>query len=1340
MNSPAISLLCYWILFISVLLPRDTHASITEQNIVMFRQLSTTGGLSNNSINSLCRDSRGFLWVGTTSGLNRYDSYTFQQYYQDTDNLPDNSITDIFEDWKGNIWGATAQGYAIYDYQTGKFNQNSEEVLRQFNIVCDTIPQAGTDRKKKYLWVYDRSKIYVYAHQQNVTKIYPLADSYVTKLFVTDEYIYSIYNSGKLYVTDINSSLTQEIPIPSQYNRYLEKHFPRVYIDSNGGIWIYTFQNSLLLYKKNMQTEWEEIKLPIHTEQFNRIRDISEDGNGNIWLITSHLGGFIYQPQSGRLTNFSHDPLKSHTIASNNLSAIHIDQEGIVWIGNFKHGISYYVPQSQVFLNQKLWQHSDMLSFCEDSLSVWYGTDGGGLMRQSLDAPIPEQIPTPANVIVTIKEDSKHRLWLGSFQNGLICYDQGKITQYTNENSELLENDIYGIQEDKNGDILIGVLDGCIQRLDVKTQKLYTILNMQNQLNIRELMYTNSDTLYAATSLGLMAVYIDSGKHRFIRNNNRNSQLLKKQSLNTLYKDSRNILWMGGNEGLACWDLNNDSIFYIDHNSGLPANMVTAISEDNNNQIWVGTCNGITRINLTQKPLSITNYDVYDGITANDVNERALYKLKNGSILVGTPNGYTTIIPQEIVHNTYNAKVYLTGIEPNYSPLSEVLNGKSPECATEVVLEEGIPSFQLHFSTLDFIEPRKIRYAYRIKGQQSGWNYTTSNQIEFSMLTPGKYELQVKACNSEYMWSPNIKTITIRILPPWYKTWWASLLYIFIAVLTGWRGIAYLRSRRKRIAAQKAIEQENERQQKITDMKMQFFANVSHELRTPLSLIINPLEEFLSKYPQYKNTLLYTAQNNARYLLELINQLLDFRKLDASGESIHYIHGDIVSLVKDQFQAFESAARKREINYRIVSQQSGIQMDFDYDKVRKIVMNILSNAFKFTENKGSIEIRINIVGSHVVMQFCDTGCGIDAAQQKKIFQCFYQAENQENMQGGSGIGLYLVAEYVKMHKGNIQVSANVPQGSIFTISLPIHAAMQPQMQEEQVDRMEIQQATPSSSDAGEQNYTILLVDDNYDFLDFLSACLSTSYNVLKATNGLEALEVLKAENVDIVISDVMMPKMNGLELCTAIKSDLYISHIPIILLTAKASEEYQLEGLNMGADDYITKPFNMEVLKLRISKFIEGSLKKHELFNEQIKIEPSRITITSLDQQFVEKAIAIVEENINNVNFSVEELATQLNISRGYLYKKMVKITGKTSLEFIRVIRMKRAQQLLTESQLQVAEIAYKLGYNSPKIFTKHFKEEFNMNPSEFIRQHTKKPIDSKQEPRTHFNTSLATN
>ncbi len=1309
--------ICYLVFLIACLLlsPR-VYSNITER--VMFRHITTSEGLSNNNINCLYRDSRGFLWIGTNSGLNRHDSYNLQQYYQDTDGLPSNSISNIFEDWDGNIWIGTEQGYTIYNYQTGHFDPDTPTRLRRFNIPCDTISTAGMDNRQKCLWVYGDHKIYLYNPQQKMTKMYPLMGSSTPRLFVTDKYIYSIYNDGRLFITDINSSLNQEVAIPSQYGSLLRRHFPKVYVDSNDGIWVHTFQNSLLLYKKNLQTEWQEIKLPTHHEQFNRIRSIAEDGNGNIWLITSHLGAFIYQLQSGALTQFAHNPLKSHTIASNNLSTIHIDREGIVWIGNFRHGVSYYVPQSQVFLNQRLWRYNDILSFCEDSLYTWYGTDGGGLMRQGRNDPMPQQVPTPANVIVTLKKDSRGRLWLGTFQNGLICYDQGKLTQYTSENSGLLENDIYGIQEDEQGNMLIGVLDGCIQRLDTRTGKMDTLLNRQGWLSIRELLYAGHDTLYVATSQGLLMLNTASRQHHFIRSNRRNSQTLEKQFLYTICRDSRGILWMGGSQGIAWWNLNTDSIGYIDHHNGLPANMVTAIAEDNNRQMWVGTCNGIARINLSGEAFSITSYDVNDGLISNDASERGMYKLRNGNILVGTPNGYTTIIPQEIAHDDYKAEVYLTEIEPQYTPLPQMLNGKSPECATTITLDREVPSFRLHFSTLDFMEPRKVRYAYRLKGQPGKWNYAAGNRIEFSLLPPGTYELQVRACNSEYMWSPNVKTLKILILPPWYRTWWAYCIFTAIALLACWGGVARLRAKHRRVAALKAIEQENERQQKLTDMKMQFFANVSHELRTPLSLIINPLEEFLDKNPQHKNGLLGTVQSNARYLLELINQLLNFRKLDAHGETIRYMHGDIVALVKDQFQAFETIARKRGIAYTLDVRQPAILMDFDYDKVRKIAMNLLSNAFKFTEDSGSIEVRITTAAGNVVMQFCDTGCGIDPGQQEKIFQCFYQAERQENHLGGSGIGLYLVAEYIKMHKGNIQVAANTPKGSIFTISLPMQAGT-PALAEEAPGG----ESTPlpgTPADDGGHSYTLLLVDDNADFLDFLSACLATSYNVLKAANGREALDMLKAETADIVISDVMMPDMNGLDLCTALKSDPRTQHIPVILLTARASEEYQLEGLNTGADDYITKPFNMEILKLRIGKLLENNLKKQQQPGEQLKIEPSRIAITPLDRQFVEKAIQIVEDNINNADFSVEDLAARLNISRGYLYKKLIKITGKTTLEFIRLIRMKRAQQLLAESQLQVAEIAYQLGYNSPKIFTKHFKEEFGITPSEYMRRQSK--------------------
>lgn len=1283
----------------------------------MFRQLSNNDGLSNTSVTCLYRDSRGYLWAGTASGLNRYDSYTFQQYYQDTDSLPDNYIRNICEDWDGNIWITTSKDIALYNYQTGKFIPHCQSLLKRLNIETDTLPKIGIDSDRNFLWAYDKHKIYLYNHQQNSTHIYPQTWKHLQNLCLQGDHIYTMYNNGMLYSIDINSSLTQEIAIPPQYQKQLKDQYPSIYADRKGGLWIYTFQNSLLLYKQHVQSEWKEIKLPAPDVQFNRISKIAEDLNGNIWLITSHRGVFICQPQSGSLINLVHHPLQSHSIASNNLNTIHIDHEGIVWIGNFKQGISYHVPQAQIFLNQKLWQHEDILAFCEDSLSLWYGTDGGGALYQSNTDELPHPISTPANVIISLHKDHKGRIWMGCFQNGLICYDHGSIKQYTTKNSSLQDNNVYAIQEDKKGRIWIGTLNGHLQQLDPQSHQLSDIALTQSPQEIRQLLYDGDRTLYAATSSGLMTIDMETHLSTFIHRNREGKQALPKSLLYTLYKDSRNILWMGGTQGLVGWHLTTDKVLKLTQNNGLPANMVTAITEDNNGQIWAGTCNGIARINLTRN-MSITNYNQNDGLTANQINERALYKLRNGNILAGTPNGYITIIPQETVHNSYTATVYLTGISPQYLPLKQMLQGKSPECANRIIMKEGTPFIQLEFSTLDFIEPRKVRYAYRLKELNSKWTFITSNRVGLPMLSPGEYTLEVKAYNSEYTEASQVKKITVCILPPWYKTGWAYLAYSICVLLIIAKVALYIHQRQKK----KKIAANQERQQKITDMKMQFFANMSHELRTPLTLIINPLEEFLKQYPQYKNTLLYTVQNNAKYLLELINQLLDFRKLDANGESMYYTHGNIVALVKDQYMAFENIAQKRGIDYRFVSMQNTIQMDFDSDKVRKIVMNILSNAFKFTENQGYIEVKIDTTGDEITIQFTDTGCGIDAAQQKKIFECFYQADKPHAMQGGSGIGLYLVAEYVKMHKGSIKVSSNAPKGSIFTVTLPTHATGMLQPNCEQKENYE--SSTQETMLTQKKSYTILLIDDNGDFLDFLSASLSTYYNVLKSSNGYEALNILQDNDIDLVISDIMMPNMNGLELCQAVKNDLRTSHIPVILLTARAGEEYQLEGLNTGADDYITKPFSMEILKLRIEKLVENKLKKHELFNKEIDIEPSHITITPLDQQFVERAIHIVEENINDANFSVEQLATQLNISRGYLYKKLIKITGKTSLEFIRIIRMKRAQQLLAESQLQVAEIAYKLGYNSPKIFSRHFKEEFGISPSDFIRNAKNKNND----------------
>lgn len=1053
--------------------------------------------------------------------------------------------------------------------------------------------------------------------------------------------------------------------------------------------------------------------------QYNRIQRILDIGNGNVWILTSHKGLFIYNTLNKSITNLTHTPLKQHTIASNNLSTIYQDKDGIVYIGNFKHGISYYSPMSQIILCNKSPEYNDILTFCKDTDQefIYYGTDGTGLIRQSLASDLYEKIPTPANIVVDLSIDSKDRLWIGTYQKGLLCYSKGKIKQYTVSNSHLLENNVYTVKVDKYGYIWIGTMRGYVQRLNPETEEFDTVLYRPGEFFIRDMYYDSDKYLYVASNGGLIIIDTENQTYSLFDEDNHFSE----KNILTVYKDSRNLLWIGHSHGISVWDQKNDSILFLDQKSGLATNFVKAIIEDNNKQMWIGTGNGISRVQIVNGKYYIVNYTIKDGLICNDTNIHAILKLDNGNILIGTPKGYQTIIPQEILATDYHANIYLTGIELKsgiYHP--NLSNESSLECTQTLSFTEKENSFILSFSALDFAETDKIKYAYKINQRNFDWVYADNNKVNLSMLPAGDYTLSVKACNSQGIWSPNIKELKINILPPLWRTWWAYTIYTCIAMCLILLVIRSLRMRHKQKLILQTVEIENEKQQKINDMKLQFFANISHELRTPLSLIINPLEEFLENHPEHRKGILDMVKQNANYLLELINQLLDFRKLDAKAESLKCKHDNILIILSEIFYSFDPIAQKRSINYTLTCPQHSVFMDFDYDKMRKICTNILTNAFKFTPNKGSISMNIEVKESNLELTFTDTGCGIEDENKEKIFQRFYQSSKNPANSGGSGIGLHIASEYIKMHHGKISVKDNHPCGSIFLITFPLH---QNSEVIEEDDTIKMQSAEEESRQS-----TILLVDDNYDFLKFLSESLSKQYHILKASNGKQALSILKKEDADLIISDVMMPEMDGLELCSNIKKDIRYSHIPIILLTAKASEEHQLEGLETGADDYITKPFNMEVLKLRICKMIEMNIKRQEIFNQEIKIEPSRITITPLDQQLIEKAIAIVEDNINETEFSVEELASSLNISRSYFYKKMIKITGKKPIEFIKTIRMKRAQQLLTESQMQISEIAYILGYNSPKVFSKHFKDEFNISPSEFIRQHSRKIQTNEEE------------
>ncbi|MCD8292616.1 MAG: response regulator [Prevotellaceae bacterium] len=1316
MKHPVIHLIIY--ISLLCLPPFTAHAApggkADAVPAFMFKQLSTAEGLSNGSVRAILRDSRGFLWIGTESGLNKYDGYTFRQYHRNNSNLSDDDISDIFEGPEGNIWIHTSMGYSIYDYQTGTFDNDYKAALDKLQIPGKNILHVGKTARNEF-WAYDTSLLYLRNLDNNTSKTFPLSVEKLSNLAIGTRYIYVMYADGTLCSIDKHTAETVEMSLPAVYKTLLAGHDPHVYTGQGGSLWVYTSQNSLLLYQSAPAAGWENITLEgSEGLPYNCIQHILDTGDGHVWILTSHIGLYIYNIRGKSLVHLMHNPLKPHTLASNNLSAIYRDKEGTVYVGNRKHGLCYFSPASQTFLGNQSPVHNDILAFSRGTNPsyIYYGTDGSGLIRRSLLTGEDEPIATPANIVLDLATDNRNRLWIGTYQKGLLCYDQGRVKQYTTATSPLLEDNVYSVKADNRGYLWIGTMKGYIQRLDPETEQFETILYRPGEFFIQDMFYDGGHCLYVASIGGLVIIDTNTRAYTIYDETSR----FRESKMLTVYKDSRGLLWMGHPHGLSIWDEQTDSIHFIDQKSGLAANYVKTIMEDGNHRMWIGTGNGLSRIQLDgSRVSSIVNYSVSDGLLCNDANIHAVLKLDNGNILMGTPKGCQTIVPQEMPSGGYGASIYLTGIDlksGTWHP--DILGGKSLECAQVLSIPERENSFTLSFSALDLVEKDKIKYAYQVNQSPADWISADNNKINLSMLPAGSYTLTVKACDSQGVWSPNIKTLRIKILPPWWRAWWAWTLYALIAAGAVWLVARNRQAQRRQRQLMQTIEQENQRQQHLNALKLQFFANISHELRTPLSLIKGPLEAFFTEHPEHRKGLLEMVKKNADYLLELINQLLDYRKLDAKSEVLHCRRDNVVMLLAELFHTFDQTARKRGIAYRLTLPHHAVFMDFDYDKLRKICLNILSNAFKFTPDKGNITLSVAESDTHLELTFSDTGCGIADASKEKIFQRFYQADKNPAGIGGSGIGLHIVSEYVKMYHGTVSVADNHPTGSVFTIRLPLHqtgtAACQPSGGEGTM---------PSTAPAeADTRPTVLLVDDNPDFLKFLSGSLSKQYHVVRATNGREAMDILEKRGVNLVISDVMMPVMDGLELCATIKHDAHLAHIPVILLTAKAGEEYLLDGLHGGADDYITKPFNMEVLQLRAAKLIEAGACRQPLPGEEVKLEPGRVAITPLDRQLVDKAIQIVEENIGNNEFSVEELAGNLHLSRSYFYKKMVKITGKKPIEFIRTIRMQRARQLLAESQMQVSEIAYTLGYNFPKVFSKHFKEEFHVSPSEYMRRH----------------------
>lgn len=1321
------SIVCLSVLLLVVLI------QATGQTPYIFHHLTTKDGLSNSDVGVILKDSHGFLWISTQSGLNRYDGYGFKVYSSKPgipNTLISNNIWGLQEDGLGNIW-VTSFSYMVYNRDKDHFITDVPNFLQRFGIHVDRSYKVYID-KEKDLWVVSQQQVFFYDTRKKDLKVFTAKERFddVTSIELCDDgqRLYGIIKPGLLWKMEKSTGNQEILRLPEIINPGL---YDKIFADNTGGLWLWSDKTDIICYRKRQEQEWKKLQLnPVANTQSNRTISMLDDGNGHVWVGTDHNGIFIVNLSNGSVTNLVEDKSTNSSIASNNIVSLYQDDNGIIWMGHNKKGISFYHPSFHNIVTIRYPKCWDVSAILEDSQGrIWLGTDGNGLFlkEKEKDNKI-EQLPIGNSPVVSMLEDKKRNVWIGTYLDGLYCYENGKFNHYTKENCGLASSNIWSLKEDRYGNLWIGTLGGAIQCLRNGKRDMNTLETVCKEIqHPMDMFYDNGDKLYIATVYGLYEVDIINGDCHSYLGNHRGTQHFKQDIVTSLYKDQRGNIWLGHPEGLTLWDLKKDTLYYLNKENGLQDNVIRGIVEDEHQNLWVSTSNGLSV--LTAEPdnrgvLNITyrNFSTKDGLGDNYFNNHAICQLRNGDLLLGCTEGYSVINPNKLVEkNQAPSKVTFTelSVENKVIEIDSTYKGKKllerpMEQTSSLTFSYNDKLISIQFTTGDLLHADKVKYAYKLEGFHDQWQTTAGNRIVFSSLGPGNYQLYVKACNSDGVWSNEVSSLNIAVTPPFYLSGWAITIYVLSAIGL----VLYLeRSTRKKHnmrLEQQRMEIERKQEADLNEMKLRFFTNISHDLRTPLTLILTPLQTILNgPLEEGLRKKLDIINKNAAQLLTMISALLDFRKLDAGAETLDLKPGDLARFVNGVSLQFQAYAAERHINFIFEGEMEKRALQFDPDKVRKILLNLLSNAFKYTPDGGTIKIRIYQQNECACIAISDTGKGISDTDKPHVFERFYQARQKEE-NTGSGIGLHIVDEYVRLHGGTIIIEDNKPKGCVFIVSLPLQDAYI--MEELNTDTLENEEAMEQEEKHALSKPTLLFVDDNTDLCGFMADSLEDEYTVLLAYNGREAMEQLQNNDITIVVSDVMMPEMSGTELCQQIKTNLQWSHIPVILLTARAAEEYQIEGLELGADDYLTKPFSFSLLKLRIRKLLDWTEKCHRSFSQKLDVTPGDITITPLDEQLIAKAIRVVEEHISDPEFSVEELGAAVGLSRSHLYKKLMSITGKGPAEFIRTIRLKRGRQLLEKSQLQIAEVAYAVGFNSPKRFTINFKAEFGVSPSDYLR------------------------
>ena len=1312
---------------------------------IIVHQIPVTKQLPSNTVYRMFQDKDGFVWLGTPNGFCRYDGYDMKSFRSDITHptFQSNFITGGFAEDTINhtLWIGTEKGVLLLDKRTYAITSLDTALLG--NSPIRQILYAGNA-----MWVCSDYGLYLYNLDKSLRKKYLTGAS---SIHIDDKGVVrtTVWRNGIYYLDKATDKFLPYPPIGPRNNPL------KIFQDSEGRFWICTWGDGLFRFYPNKQGQamYEYVNLPddkkfslgiyfdikqddvngyiwvmsyagvtVFTLEDNRVAPIKEfaspindrtnlfsdfmkDRDGNLWLGTYNQGAIVVNPNHSSITNLDLQFIKDKTGYIPDIRGIFEDKEGELWVKQNRIGIFLFNPQTSAISRLEIPGINAANAICNNSETgeIWLAVD---------------YVPT----IYRLRKSNGKVTLAGTINMRDIL---GEDKQ---ENAEIVRF----LHEDRNGTLWAATNTGLLTWKNGK----WRIID-DNCGTITGMDEDSYGTVWLSTAEnGLLQLMQDGDKINMKQYNALNGQI-PGNNISCISAGADGKLWFCLNEKqVYCYDIAKRQFKEYSHIANVNNLVIFNIIAGADGNVWVSSNEQVVEFN----PLTgaSVQYDAQDDLILTSLNANSIAQTRNGSIIFGGSRGISVFTPSpQLGMKSKNVKTVITDIKINSKSIRQRdINLQNADWQKKLILLPNETNLEIDFSSFNYLNPGKTRYSYKMEGIDKQWiNMDPGrNFAVYSQLKKGEYTFLVKSTNDNQLWSDKVTRLVIIRKPAFYETGWAYTGYALIAGLILFLALRFYINRIKLRNELHITQMDKEKSEELIQTKLRFFTNIGHEFRTPLTLIMTPLSRLIHQSnDEYMKQKLVSIHRNAEDMLGLINQLLDFRKLEMGGEKLKLSCDDFVKFVEYVYYAFKDIANSKSIHFTFESEVKQVFMNFDKDKIHKIINNLYSNALKFTPEEGYIATTIRLVQEDgrefVRLNIADSGCGIPDKEQQSIFERFYQSENNEPDKTGSGIGLHLVKEYVTLHDGRITLSSKFGEGSVFSVFIPMDLQA---TDNESVDTVvgalratPLQCATPlqRATSPQEEQKTLLIVEDNAELRRFLSEQLSDKFNVLQAADGKEGMFIAQKKSPDLIISDLIMPVLNGLEMCQQLKNDIHTSHIPIILLTAKLSDETKIDSYKAGADSYIAKPFNFEVLLTRIETLIKQQEKRRKLFHKTIEVTPSSITTTSLDEELIKKALLAVEKNMDNSEYSVDELASGLALSRRQLSRKFQSIIGLSPGEFILSIRLKRAAQLLKDTQYNISEIAYMVGFSAVKYFNMNFKDEFGVTPTQYRSERVKKNL-----------------